>query len=213
MPAPVPVEGLGGLPQGAREVDAEGDLVPRPPRGYLRLVVHDAQPEDGLRLVEVELDAGAGHGAREGGLLAVEELDVLLREEILGLELPQIIEDLRRVLVEEGFRLPQGLPVSEAHGHAEALLPETVAAVHVGLEILGVHLVRFDPVAVLDEDVQGLRRSALIHELRREDGGELAALGCIHRADRRLGVDARGAQERLRGLRPPAEPAEIRREG
>src|SRR5207302_1573405 len=139
----------------------------------------------------------------------IEELDVPLREQSLRLQADQVFEESRRVLFEELFRPREGVSVPEADRQAEAFLSEAVAAVHVGFEVLGVHLVWLDPVSILHEGLEGLRSGPLLEESRRKDRTEFATRRGVQLADHGLGIETCGAEEFQGGLRASRQAAEV----
>src|SRR5207247_1420069 len=120
----------------------------------------------------------------------------------------EVTEDARRVLLEELLCLRQRLAVPEAEGQAEALVIEAVATVHVGLQVLRVHLVRLDPIPILDERLERLRGGALFEESDRQDGAELASARRMELADGHLGDGPGRAEEFRGGLRPSGADAD-----
>src|SRR5439155_20732944 len=158
-----------------------------------------------------ELHPRPGDGTGEAGVVAIEELDVPLREQSLRLQAYEVFEESRRVLLEELLRPGEGVSVPEADRKAEAFLSEAVAAVHVGLERLGVHLVWLDPVSILHEGLEGLRSGPLLEESRRKDRTEFATRRGVQLAGHGLGIETCGAEGFQGGIRASRQAAGVRR--
>src|SRR3989442_1327165 len=126
-PPAVPADLLRRLPQRDREVEPLRDEGPRGPRGDLRRLLHHAQAEGRLPVVEEVVHRDLRDGTREGRLLRVEELDVLLRERALRLELVEVPEEAVVELLPDRLRLPERLLVPEAQGQAAPLGPDAGA--------------------------------------------------------------------------------------
>src|SRR5947199_345259 len=83
------------FPEGDRQIDSRRDVGAGPSGGDLRDPIEDRKAEGRPRWIEEELHPRAGHHARETRVIAVEELNVLLREQARGFERDEVAEDLR----------------------------------------------------------------------------------------------------------------------
>src|SRR5437667_10823363 len=103
----------------------------------------------------------------------------------------------------------EGLTVTEADGQDEAFLPEAVSAVHIGFEVLSIHLVWHEPVSILHEGLEGLRSGPLLEESRRQDRTEFATRRGVQLAYHGLGIETGGAEEFQGGLQASRQAAEV----